>query len=279
MTKKYLIIFLSFFFFLVTGCGTKVPTKTEIKTKTFKGDVKKVYLTDKSEKIGERLIFSKYSDGNYFSFQFKLREQFRIPEVIMREDIARRYITKKKQATMVHNPLGEGTASIFAMGMIEAWCLAELAAKVLPGKQKNIYLDKCKERYVGSKTIKTEDEVVKKILKFTGKYKLAYQDSSEKILYEFPRYPGQTFQMKYMNNKKCMNNKLEEFNCGKTYYLRAKSFINNYLSLNKDRKVDYPITLNVTTNNDKQTFSFQENEVQFIVLENLRKQKLQDQLN
>ena len=76
-----------------------------------------------------------------------------------------------------------------------------------------------------------------------------------------------------------MNNKLEEFNCGKTYYLRAKSFINNYLSLNKDRKVDYPITLNVTTNNDKQTFSFQENEVQFIVLENLRKQKLQDQLN
>ena len=57
----------------------------------------------------------------------------------MREDIARKYIIRKKQATMVHNPLGEVTGSIFAMGMIEAWCLAELAAKALPGKQKNIY--------------------------------------------------------------------------------------------------------------------------------------------
>ena len=80
----------------------------------------------------------------------------------MREDIARKYITRKKQATMVHNPLGEVTGSIFAMGMIEAWCLAELAAKVLPGKQKNIYLDKCKERYVGTKTKTTEDKIVKK---------------------------------------------------------------------------------------------------------------------
>ena len=30
----------------------------------------------------------------------------------MREDIARKYITRKKQATMVHNPLGEVTGSI-----------------------------------------------------------------------------------------------------------------------------------------------------------------------
>ena len=40
---------------------------------------------------------------------------------------------------MMHNPLGEITGSIFAMGMIEAWCLTELAAQVLPGKQKNIF--------------------------------------------------------------------------------------------------------------------------------------------
>ena len=100
------------------GCGTQVPTKTKVKTKTIKGDEKKVYLEEKSEKISEKLIFNKYSEGNYFSFEFKLREQFRIPEVIMREDIARKYITRKKQATMIHNPLGEVTGSIFAMGMI-----------------------------------------------------------------------------------------------------------------------------------------------------------------
>ena len=58
----------------------------------------------------------------------------------MREDIAKTYITKKKSATMIHNPLGEITGSIFALGMIEAWCLTELAAQALPGKQKNIYL-------------------------------------------------------------------------------------------------------------------------------------------
>ena len=75
----------------------------------------------------------------------------------MREDIARSYVTKKKRGTMVHNPIGEGTGSIFAFGMIELWCLSEWMATALPGKQKNIYLDKCKERYVGTKTKTTED--------------------------------------------------------------------------------------------------------------------------
>ena len=32
----------------------------------------------------------------------------------MREDIAKTYITKKKSATMIHNPLGEITGSIFS---------------------------------------------------------------------------------------------------------------------------------------------------------------------
>ena len=256
------------------GCGTQVPTKTKVKTKTIKGDEKKVYLEEKSEKISEKLIFNKYSEGNYFSFEFKLREQFRIPEVIMREDIARKYITRKKQATMVHNPLGEVTGSIFAMGMIEAWCLAELAAKALPGKQKNIYLDKCKERYIGTKTKTTEDKIVKKILKFTGNYKQAYQDSSEKIFYEFPKFPGQVFDLNYKYNAECINNKFEEFNCGKTYYLRSKNLINEYLALNQSKKVNYPLTVKVMTNNNNQILSFQKSEVEFIVVETLEEIEL-----
>ena len=147
--KRYLnIILFSFLIFLI-GCGTQVPTKTKVKTKTIKGDTKKVYLEEKSEKDREELIFKKSQLGKYFSYEIKSREIFLIPEVLMREDIAKTYITKKKSATMIHNPLGEITGSIFAMGMIEAWCLTELAAQALPGKQKNIYLDKCKDRYIG----------------------------------------------------------------------------------------------------------------------------------
>ena len=41
------------------GCGTQVPTKTKVKTKTIKGDTKKVYLEEKSEKDREELIFKK----------------------------------------------------------------------------------------------------------------------------------------------------------------------------------------------------------------------------
>ena len=263
--KHYLnIILFSFFIFLI-GCGTQVPTKTKIKTKTIKGDTKKVYLEEKSEKDREELIFKKSQLGKYFSYEFKSREVYLIPEVLMREDIAKTYITKKKSATMIHNPLGEITGSIFAMGMIEAWCLTELAAQALPGKQKNIYLDKCKDRYIGSKTKTSEEKVVKEILEFTGFYKEGYQDSKNQIFYEFPRFPERRFEMIYKEKPKCKNNKIKEFNCGRVFYLNSQSIVSNYLKLNNS--AIYPIVVNVISNNNSELLSFSEMQIKFIVEE------------
>ncbi len=266
MKRYFNTIIFTFLIFLI-GCGTQVPTKTKVKTKTIKGETKKVYLEEKSEKDREELIFKKSQIGEYFSYEFKLREVFLIPEVLMREDIAKTYITKKKSATMMHNPLGEITGSIFALGMIEAWCLTELAAQALPGKQKNIYLDKCKDRYIGSKTKTTEEKVIKEILEFTGYYKEGYQDSKNQIFYEFPRFPDQRFKMNFKEKTKCKNNKIKEFNCGKIFYLNSKNFISNYLKLNS--KVSYPLIVNVISNNNNQILSFSEKQVKYIVAETL----------
>ena len=132
---------------LLAHCGTTVPTERKVtKSETIIGEPKKVFLTENSEKVKERMVINKYLDAETYFYQIKIREHFKIPEAIMREDIARVYVTEKKKGTMVHNPLGEGTGSIFAFGMIEAWCLTEWLATSLPGKQQNIYLDKCKER-------------------------------------------------------------------------------------------------------------------------------------
>ena len=126
-------------------CGTQVPTERKVtKVENIVGTPKKVFLEEKSEKVKDHLISKKIDLKGQLAFEFKIKEQFKIPEVLMREDIARSYVTKKKSATMVHNPIGEGTGSIFAFGMIELWCLSEWMATALPGKQKNIYLDKCK---------------------------------------------------------------------------------------------------------------------------------------
>ena len=94
MKRYFNIIIFTFLIFLI-GCGTQVPTKTKVKTKTIKGETKKVYLEEKSEKDREELIFKKSQIGEYFSYEFKLREVFLIPEVLMREDIAKTYITRK----------------------------------------------------------------------------------------------------------------------------------------------------------------------------------------
>tara|TARA_Y100000996_G_C22468423_1_gene621081 strand:+ start:162 stop:974 length:813 start_codon:yes stop_codon:yes gene_type:complete len=258
------IIIYSCFIFLIS-CGTQVPTKTKIKTKTIKGETKKIYLEEKSEKDREELIFRKSIKENNISYEFKSREVFLIPEVLMREDIAKTYITKKKSATMIHNPLGEITGSIFALGMIEAWCLTELATKALPGKQKNIFLDKCKDRYIGSKTKTTEEKVIKEILEFTGYYKEAYQDSLHQIYYRFLQFPDQRFDMIYLNNLACKNKNLEEFDCGRSYHIKSESLIRNYLKINENRKVFYPLEINVFANNNKKILSFSKAQIENIV--------------
>ncbi len=258
------IIICSCLIFLLS-CGTQVPTKTKVKTKTIEGETKKIYLEEKSEKDREELIFRKSTKENNFSYEFKSREVFLIPEVLMREDIAKTYITKKKSATMFHNPLGEITGSIFALGMIEAWCLTELAAKALPGKQTNIFLDKCKDRYIGSKTRTTEEKVIKEILEFTGYYKEAYQDSLSQIYYRFSKSPNQSFDMEYLNKLECKNKNLEEFNCGRTYHLKSKNLIRNYLKINKNDEVLYPLEVNVFTNNNKIILSFSKAQLENIV--------------
>ena len=139
--RKILILFFALF---LAQCGTQVPTERKVtKVENIVGTPKKVFLEEKSEKVKNHLISKKINFKGQFGFEFKIKEQFKIPEVLMREDIARSYVTKKKRATMVHNPIGEGTGSIFAFGMIELWCLSEWMATALPGKQKiwSIFLE------------------------------------------------------------------------------------------------------------------------------------------
>ena len=126
-------------------------------------------------------------------------------------------------------------------------------------------MDKCKDRYIGSKTKTTEEKVVKEILEFTGYYKEGYQDSEYQIFYEFPRFPEQRFKMIFKEKTKCNNNKIKEFNCGKIFYLNSKNFISNYLKLNS--KVSYPLIVNVISNNNNQMLSFSEEQVKYIVEE------------
>ena len=107
---KNILILLSVFF--LVQCGTTVPTeKKNHKGRKYNWNSKKSFLDEKSEKVKDHLIFKKISRNNQSIYQLKIKEHFKIPEVLMREDIARKYITEKKRATMVHNPIGEGTGS------------------------------------------------------------------------------------------------------------------------------------------------------------------------
>ena len=243
--KLFLLILCGIFIY---SCGTKVPTKTKVtKTENIIGEPKKVFLTEQSEKVEEKLFYKTISDNSkVISYEFKIREYFKIPEALMREDIARDYITKKKQGTMVHNPIGEATGSIFALGLIEAWCLAEWTATILPGKQKNIYLDKCKERYVGTKTKTTRDKKTKKMLGYTGIYEKKYQDKDKSsVNYYFDKFSEQKIKINYKINTVCDSDKFKIFNCGKSYFISSKEIIENFLKINSENKVSYPIKFTV----------------------------------
>ena len=77
--------------------------------------------------------------------------------------------------------------------------------------------------------------------------------------------------MIFKDKTKCRNNKIKEFNCGKIFYLNSKNFISNYLKLN--RKVSYPLIVNIVSNNNNQMLSFSESEVESIVAETLSELK------
>ena len=240
--KNLFTLILCLFLF---NCGTKVPvTKKVTKIENIQGQEVKVYLNEKAEKISNKLFYLDISDS--YSFQFKVREHFKVPEAITREDIAKKYITEKKQATMVHNPWGEGTGSLFAFGMIEAWCLTEWLGTALPGKQKEVYLSKCKERYVGSKKKYTEEEKTVKILSQTGNFKDRYQDSSLSVLfYELSNLPNMKFPIEAKINPICSNEKYKVFNCGKTFETTLDDVVKNYAKHVEQSKIDLPIVIKI----------------------------------
>ena len=247
---------------LLTNCGTTVPTERKVtKTETIIGEPKKVFLTENSEKVKETVIINKYLDSEIYFYQVKIREHFKIPEAIMREDIARVYITEKKKGTMVHNPLGEGTGSLFAFGMIEAWCLTEWLATALPGKQKNIYLDKCKERYVGSKKKKTEDKITKNIINYTGEFKQSYQDLDvATIKYSFSKNLEKTYMIEHKLKPICNENKLKVFDCGKYFKVSSKEIMKNYINIFTEKKIEYPINVKIKANETTKEISIPKSE-------------------
>jgi hypothetical protein len=250
-----LIIFL----FLV-HCGTSVPIERKVtKVENIKGKEVEVYLQEKSEKTKTYLIFKEFEDQG--KYQFKIRDEFKIPQVLMREDIAKKYIVEKKRATMVHNPLGEGTTSIFALGMIEAWCLTEWLGTALPGRQKNIYLSKCKERYIGSKRKYTQEDKTQTIIKETGKFKNEYQDLTRELVYSFNDDLNKEFKMDLKVDTGCKNDKLKEFDCGTHYDVSLQDFVSNYIKTYGDQNIKYPIKVNVQAENNKEVLIILESKV------------------
>jgi S1-C subfamily serine protease len=244
---KNKIIF--FFLLLFLGhCGTQVPTERKVtKTETITGETKKIYLTENSIKIDEKIITKKYTNGKSKSYDVKIREHFQVPEVLVREDIERIYVTKKKKGTMIHNPLGEATGSIFAFGMIEAWCLTEWLATALPGKQKNIYLSKCKERYIGSKKKTTEDTIKKSIIK-TGKIKNRYQDKDTTYIeYNFLNIPNKKYKIKKTQKPVCDKNLMLIFDCGSVFTINSKNVLKNYFKITDQKNIGYPIKIEIKT--------------------------------
>ena len=244
---KNKIIF--FFLLLFLGhCGTQVPTERKVtKTETITGETKKIYLTENSIKIDEKIITKKYTNGKSKSYEVKIREHFQVPEVLVREDIERIYVTKKKKGTMIHNPLGEATGSIFAFGMIEAWCLTEWIATALPGKQKDIYLSKCKERYIGSKKKTTEDTIKKSIVK-TGKIKNRYQDKDTTYIeYNFLNIPNKKYKIKKTQKPVCDKNLMLIFDCGSVFTINSKNVLKNYFKITDQKNIEYPIKIEIKT--------------------------------
>ena len=244
---KNKIIF--FFLLLFLGhCGTQVPTERKVtKTETITGETKKIYLTENSIKIDEKIITKKYTNGKSKSYDVKIREHFQVPEVLVREDIERIYVTKKKKGTMIHNPLGEATGSIFAFGLIEAWCLTEWLATALPGKQKDIYLSKCKERYIGSKNKTTEDTIKKSIIK-TGKIKNRYQDKdTTHIEYNFLNIPNKKYKIKKTQKPVCDINLMLIFDCGSVFTINSKNVLKNYFKITDQKNIEYPIKIEIKT--------------------------------
>ena len=92
--QKIIILFFALF---LAQCGTQVPTERKVtKVENIQGTPKKVFLEEKSEKVKNHLIFEKINFKGLLAYEFKIKEQFKIPEVLMREDIARTYVTNKK---------------------------------------------------------------------------------------------------------------------------------------------------------------------------------------
>ena len=262
--RKILILFFALF---LAQCGTQVPTERKVtKVENIVGTPKKVFLEEKSEKVKDHLISKKINFKGQFAFEFKIKEQFKIPEVLMREDIARSYVTKKKRGTMVHNPIGEGTGSIFAFGMIELWCLSEWMATALPGKQKNIYLDKCKERYVGTKTKTTEDKVSKTILNQTGKYKTKYQDFDAGTI-NFTINNSSNYLMNYELERACDGKNLKEFKCGKRYILTSNHIAEKLLTNSDNPKIDSDFVAKVSYESLQEEVTFPKGEVEKAIKE------------
>tara|TARA_Y100000294_G_scaffold144875_1_gene139969 strand:+ start:424 stop:2028 length:1605 start_codon:yes stop_codon:yes gene_type:complete len=255
--------------FFVVQCGTQVPVKKEVtKTELIQGTEKAVYVDEKAERIKSVLIYTISKKENWDILKIKIRDEFKVPEFIMREDIAKKYIKETKQSTVAHNPIGELTGSLFAYGTIELWCLTEWMATVLPGKQKDIYLTKCKERYLGTKKKYTQEERINKAIRATGNYKNKYEDkfiSKSAIKYRFIVNGNQSKEFDISSSStdsSCKNKLLKEHNCGKQYHINMWDLVDNYNDLYGLEEINYPITIRVNFADQNKKIKLSENEIQ-----------------
>ena len=145
--------------------------------------------------------------------------------------------------------------------MIELWCLSEWATTALPGKQKNIYLDKCKEKYIGSKTKTTEDEVTKTILNKTGKFKNKYQDLDSGSL-SFSFNNSSDYNLDHKINTVCDGIELREFNCGKYYELTPDIIAEKILIKTDSPIINSDYVVKISYGNLKEEITFLQNDIE-----------------
>lgn len=118
-----------------------------------------------SNKKNNVLKYSKYSH----QIKINAEKTFKIPLYRVEKAIIEKTTISKQQSHYSHNPIGSLSLSVLMLGSIEAWCLLEWTAQVIPGEQTNIFMEDCKKFYLGDKK-KTTEVIEKKLgAKPTGK--------------------------------------------------------------------------------------------------------------
>ena len=182
-------------FVVISSCtDTYTPTKIDTKEKTVSKETEIVAFKEKktlskisfntiisspkvsANAVGDIVEFDSNKKNNVlkyskYSHQIKINAEktFSIPLYRVEKAIIEKTTISKKQSHYSHNPIGSLSLSVLMMGSIEAWCLLEWTAQVIPGEQTNIFMEDCKNFYLGDKK-KTTEVIEKKLgAKPTGK--------------------------------------------------------------------------------------------------------------